>query len=125
MPRKASTSGRKPLALKVAHGLWTNWLNAVANKAYIERLQQVIFHLHKADAKHVGTVPVHEVFQGKTLWQGDVEVFDLTGHPKAKRCYAWSFPDAKEIRYVAVLELPPVESPQTAVRAAIASKTQK
>jgi hypothetical protein len=56
----------------------------VANKAYIERLQQVIFHLHKADAKHVGTVPVEEIFRGQTLWKGDVEVFDLTGHPEGQ-----------------------------------------
>jgi len=40
-------------------------------------------------------VPVHEVFQGKTLWQGDVEVFDLAGHPKAKRAYGWSHPEGK------------------------------
>jgi hypothetical protein len=29
------------------------------------------------------------------------------------------------MRYVTALEIPPVESPQTAVRAAIASKAQK
>ena len=38
-------------------------------------------------------VPVHEVFNGQTVWHGDVEVFDLTGHPKAKRAYAWSHLD--------------------------------
>jgi hypothetical protein len=62
----------------------------VGNKDYIERLKQVIFHLHKSGANHVGTVPVEEIFRGKTLWKGDVEVFDLTGHPKAKRCYGWT-----------------------------------
>ena len=69
-------------------------------------------------------MPVHEVFQGKTAWQGVVEVFDLTGHPKAKRTYAWSHLDGdkdQSTRYVAVLEIPPVESPQTAVRASILS----
>ena len=40
-------------------------------------------------------MPVHEVFRGETVWQGDVEVFDLTGHPKAKRAYAWSHLDGK------------------------------
>jgi hypothetical protein len=34
--------------------------------------------------------PVHETFQGQTVWAGEVEVFDLVGHPKAKRCYAWA-----------------------------------
>jgi len=33
--------------------------------------------------------------------------------------------DGGETRYIGVLELPPVDSPQTAVRAAIVSKAQK
>ena len=71
---------------KRAIGQLRNWLNAVANKDRIERLKQVIFHLHKSDAKHIGSVPVRELFRGRTVWQGEVEVFDLTGHPKAKQC---------------------------------------
>jgi hypothetical protein len=63
----------------------------VANKQeYLARLQMAIEHLHKCRAEWRETVPVHEMFQGQTVWQGDVEVFDLTGHPKAKRCYGWS-----------------------------------
>jgi hypothetical protein len=27
---------------------------------------------------------------GETAWEGDVEVFDLIGHAKVKRAYAWS-----------------------------------
>jgi hypothetical protein len=65
----------------------------VANKDYIERLKQVIFHLHKASPIWVESVPVHEVFRGETVWKGEVEVFDLTGHPKAKRAYGWSHPE--------------------------------
>lgn len=57
--------------------------------------------------------------------KGVVESFALTGHPKAARCYAWGFNDSGETRYVGVLELPPVDSPQTTVRAAIASGQQK
>jgi hypothetical protein len=100
----------------------------VANKEYIERLQMVITHLHKADSKHVATVPVTEVYQGKTIWQGDVEVFDLTGHPQAKRCYAWSHvagTDDKDERFVAVLELPPITGAATAVKVAIADEVRK
>jgi|HubBroStandDraft_3_1064219.scaffolds.fasta_scaffold3311913_1 hypothetical protein len=36
--------------------------------------------------------------------------------------YAWSFQDAKQTRSVTVLELPPVDSPETAVKVAIAAK---
>jgi hypothetical protein len=96
----------------------------VANKEYIERLQMVIQQLHKCTAKHVQSVPVHEVFRGQTAWRGVVEVFDLTGHPKAKRCYGWSHregPQDTGERFVTVLEIPPVTSPETAVKIAIAS----
>src|ERR1039458_503813 len=80
--------------------------------------------LHDCGATWRESVPVREVFRGKTLWRGDVEVFDLTGHAKAKRAYGWSHPDGddnKTERFVAVLEIPPVESPQTAVKMAIYS----
>jgi hypothetical protein len=45
--------------------------------------------------------------------------------PKAKRCYAWSFDDGKQTRSVTVLELPPVDSPETAVKVAIAAKARE
>lgn len=85
---------------------------------YIARLQLTIQHLHKCGAIHRETVSVNEVFQGKTIWQGDVEVFDLTGHPKAKRAYAWSYGDPEEI--ITILELPPVKSAQDAVKVGVA-----
>lgn len=84
----------------------------------------VVNHLHRCDSKHIESVPVHEVYQGKTAWQGTVEVFSLKGHPKAKRAYAWSHVDGKhdeDERFVTVLGLPPVTSPQIAVKVAIAS----
>jgi hypothetical protein len=99
----------------------------VANKAYIERLIQVICHLHKSDAIHVSSVPVTELFQGRTIWKGVVEVFDLTSHPKAKRAYAWSHKagkDDSDERFVAVLEIPPVNSPETAVKVAVAAEVK-
>jgi len=70
---------------------------------------------------------VHEVFRGETVWKGEVEVYDLTGHPKAKRAYAWSHLDGKgddRERFVAVLEIPPVESAVTAVRVQIVKDTK-
>ena len=97
---------------------------------YLARLQTAVQHLHNCAAVWRETVPVHEVFQGKTVWQGEVEVYDLTGHPKAKRAYAWSHregPNDQGERFVAVLEIPPVDSPVMAVRVQIVkdSKSQK
>jgi hypothetical protein len=99
----------------------------VVNEQYVERLKQVIFHLHKADSRHLESVPVDEVFRGQVVWRGVVEVFALTGHPKAKRAYAWSHragPADSDERFVTVLELPPVTSAQTAVKIAIASEAK-
>jgi len=101
----------------------------VANKeTYIFTLQMVIRDLHGCGSTHVGTMPVHETFRGQTVWQGRVEVFDLKGHPKAKRCYAWSHldkADDSEERFVAVLEIPPVVSAESAVRASIVADGKK
>jgi hypothetical protein len=92
---------------------------------YIEELQAAILNLHECESQYVETVPVVETFQGETVWQGEVEVFDIRGHPKAKRAYAWGHITGEgdqARRYVTVLELPPVDSPQTAVKVAIAAE---
>jgi hypothetical protein len=90
--------------------------------SHIDDLKAIIHKLHGATATHVESVPVTEVFQGQTIWDGIVEVFDLHGHPGTHRVYAWSHetddPDDPK-RHVTVLHLPPVVSPITAVRAAI------
>ena len=102
-------------------------MNVVANREYIEQMQSVILHLHACKSAWVKTVPVEEVFQGRTIWKGFVEVFALVGHPKAKKAYAWSHADGKDDegdRFVTVLEIPPVESPQTAVKVAIAAEVR-
>jgi len=94
---------------------------------YISRVQMTIQHLHKCVAVWRESLPVHEVFRGQTVWKGDVEVFDLTGHPKAKRAYGWSHPEGPDDqgeRFVTVLEIPPVVSAETAVRASIVSDSR-
>jgi hypothetical protein len=88
---------------------------------YLAHLQKAIKATHGCDSKHVEQVPVRETYQGKTVWEGNVEVFDLIGHAKTKRCYAWAYDVEDGSRTLAVLELPPVISPITAVRAAIAA----
>jgi hypothetical protein len=92
---------------------------------YEAALTKAFADLHGCEAKHVETVPVIERFQGKTVWEGDVEVFDLIGHPTAKRGYAWAYDKAKGGEIVAVLELPPVISPRTAVQASIVGKMRE
>ncbi len=88
---------------------------------YIEELSDVIRRLHGAESEHVESVPVKETFEGKTVWDGVVEVFNLKGHPTAFRAYAWAHDtdDANKRRYVAVLHTHPIKSAQDAVKAAL------
>ena len=92
---------------------------------YIQELRDVIRRIHRAEASHVESVPVKEMFEGRTVWEGAVEVFDLIGHPTAHRVYAWAHdtenPDRPR-RHVTVLHLHPIKSARDAVRAAIVSE---
>ena len=91
----------------------------------VEALKEAIRSLHGCDSTWVESVPVTETFQGQTAWEGTVQVFELHGHPTAKRCYAWSHAiKGKKRRFVAVLHQGPVDSPEKAVRAAIVRETK-
>jgi len=93
---------------------------------HVERLQQAIRDLHGLDSEHVESVPIHEVFQGKTVWQGTVDVFRVRGHPQATHAYAWSYEaENGELRHVAVLGVPPIDTPQKAVQAAVVADGRK
>ena len=87
----------------------------------MRELRLAVDRLHECKARHLKSVPVKETLQGNTVWDGIVEVFELSGHPKAKRCYAWGHWEdetGKQTRIVTVLEVPPVDSPLAAARAA-------
>jgi len=92
---------------------------------YIEELKDVIRKLHGVESRHITSVPVKEVFNGETIWEGIVEVFTLHGHPTANTAYAWTHATddpEKPKRTVTVLQVPPAVSPETAVRLAIAQE---
>jgi hypothetical protein len=91
---------------------------------YIEELQEVIKRLHGSESTHVETVPVKETHAGQTVWEGEVEVFDLHAHPQTSRVYAWAHEtdDADHPRrHVTVLHIPPATSPRKAVQVSIVS----
>jgi hypothetical protein len=83
-------------------------------------IQKAVAKAAECPAKHLESVAVVEGFRNQTIWEGVVEIFALEGHPKAKRAYGWQ--DGE--RFIAVLEIPPVDSPNTAVRAAVVSKAR-
>jgi hypothetical protein len=103
----------------------------------IEDLRLAVETMHRCKARHESSTPIRETFFAKTIestessfcafsmvWEGVVESFALSGHPKSKRCYAWSYHDKGKTQYVTALEIPPVESPITAVRVVITAEVK-
>jgi hypothetical protein len=90
----------------------------------VDQLKQAVEGQHGGTATLGDVLPVKEVFDGKTVWEGVVHVFDLEGHPKATRAYAWSSPVERSDRrrFYAVLHLSGTRSPLDAVWAAIVAE---
>ena len=89
---------------------------------YLARIRAAIQEAYKCQAHYLRTELVHETSRGQTVWLGEVEIFALTGHPTAKHCYAWSNRpgDGDRDKHLnTMLEIPPIDSPRTAVKAAI------
>jgi len=90
-----------------------------------DQLKQAVESQHGGKAALVDVLPLKETWKGQTVWEGVVHVFDLEGHPRATRAYAWSHlvGDAGERRrFFAVLHLGGIRSPLDAVRAAIVAE---
>ena len=91
---------------------------------YTSKLQIAVQRLFNCQATFSETVPIREEVDGKILWEGEVKVFDLIGHPKARRCYAWTHPTNKS-RTVALLEIPPVTTALAAVKASLIAESKQ
>lgn len=87
-------------------------------------LKRAVDSQHGCTATLAQSVPVKEMFGGKSVWEGVVHVFALRDHPSATQAYAWSSPieGSDKRRFFAVLHQPPVTSPVEAVRAAIVAE---
>ena len=92
-----------------------------------DELRQAVERLQRCRATLREVVPVVERFEGRTAWDGVVHVFDVSGHPTATTCYAWSSPveGSERRRFYAVLKMPPIASPEDAVRASIVADHRK
>jgi hypothetical protein len=88
------------------------------------QLKEAIETQHGGTATLAQSIPILETFEEQPVWEGIVHVFDLEGHPKATRAYAWSSPieGSTKRRFFAVLGIPPIMSPLDAVRAAIVAE---
>ncbi len=92
----------------------------------IEELQKAVQQFYGCKANFIEETEVVEVFQGQTVWEGTVSVFNVD-HPQASKAYAWSSPieGSTKRRYYAVLGVPPIDSPEKAVRASIVQDYKK
>ena len=82
--------------------------------------------MHGCEATWLESVPVTETFGGENVWDGEVQVFKIHGHPGAQRAYAWSHAtDGPRRKFVAVLGIGPVQDAATAVRASIVAESRK
>ena len=83
---------------------------------------------HGGAVSFVRSVPVsyRAIGDGRKASHGTGAVFDLAGHPKATRAYAWmrELPGGRT-RTCAVRHLPPVTGPVDTVRAAIVAEARK
>jgi hypothetical protein len=97
------------------------WANSMSTKAdYLDALEVAILTKHKCTPTHRETVFVQEkTTDGEMVWEGQVEVFDVTGHKEAQKCYAWWHTDGHGTKIFTVLGNQVVSSAQRAIQAAI------
>ena len=92
-------------------------------REYRDELLTAIENRAKCGAVYLQTQPVKLSMDGKALWKGKVEVFQLKDHPLAKLAFGWGVEnDQKKMEYVTVIGIPPLDSPLSAVKAFVASR---
>jgi len=90
------------------------------NEKYIQSLRDLIQKTHKCPCRYSQSSPIKEEADGKILWEGTVELFDLGGHPTARHCYAWAQKDATgRLQFTTILKTPEIDSPRKAVQSTL------
>ena len=91
----------------------------------IERIKTAVELSEKCRATHVQSLVVKErLLNTIVVWEGVIETFKLHDHPTAKLAYAWeAWKDGRkeEPEYPIVLGIPPVNSPNDAIKAYVAA----
>jgi hypothetical protein len=89
----------------------------MTDEVLVEALKKAIRQMHGCDATWVKSIPVRDERKGRVVWDGEVQLFALWGHSRARECFAWSrAAEGTRKRLHAVLRLPPVDDAATAVR---------
>ena len=94
-------------------------------KRYIQLLRHAIRATFHCNSVHLETFEVVEVFEGKVVWEGNVELFKLYNPHYGQGGFAWGFFDDKgQWEATVVLQKPPIRTAEDAVRAAIVKKVK-
>lgn len=93
---------------------------------YLNALESAIRMRHECSPTHRQTVFIRAKTKAEeTVWEGFVEEFELTGHKRAKKCYAWRHMESSDrSKIIAILGNHFIDSAQKAVEAAIFTDTQ-
>jgi len=92
-----------------------------------EELARHVQAMHGVQAHFLKSIEVKETHEGRTVWEGAVKVFALTGHPSgAKLAYAWTFlKENGKRQVVAILGVSPVDDAASAVRTMILAQVRQ
>jgi hypothetical protein len=93
--------------------------------ADLPAFKRTIRRLHNADPTFVESESVLIEVAGHTVWDGEVHIFDLMGHPTTKRCYAWSYAAGGKRHIVVILHALGIDSPDRAVQTYLAHATRE
>lgn len=125
-PEALDEGTRKALAAPTEEpqGFLSRWLH-IAKPTTVPKamdeigvLRTAVQSLRGCPATHLTSAPVVVRARGETVWEGVVEVFSLTSRPMEGRVFAWMHRwggRVDDTRYVTMLEVGPVNSPQKAV----------
>lgn len=92
---------------------------------YLHRLQAAVHGAHGCGALHVCSNVVSVLLSGGRWWSGEVETFQLVGHPQAQRCFAWGFYEGRRFLAHALLDQPPIDSPSAAVMSILSIRSRR
>jgi hypothetical protein len=100
-----------------------SWYTAAMDVVGLAALQAAIRERYRCESEFLQSAPVHETREGVVVWSGEVDVFLLRRHPRAKHAYAWSQAADDGTRIIhTVLERPPVSDAVTAVRSVLSAR---
>ena len=91
-----------------------------ADDVRIARLKYVVAAQNNCEVKHVGSHIVERQLAGGRVWRTTVEIFKLARvRRRAMHCYAWFEEQSPTSACRTMLKIPPIDSPDAAVQAAL------